>query len=93
MKLGYIPEPGAAVEEGGRRYTVLEMERNRIAKVKVEKSNRAAARTGTLILMLARGPGKKITIYLNEDTHGLHMPLYQAVLQFLAGKNVAGATR
>jgi PII-like signaling protein len=42
--------------------------------------------------MLARGPGKKITIYLNEDTHGPHMPLYQAVLQFLAGKNVAGAT-
>ncbi len=42
--------------------------------------------------MLARGPGKKITIYLNEDTHAPHMPLHQAILQFLAAKNVAGAT-
>ncbi len=39
MKLGYIPEPGAEVVEGGRKFTVLEMERNRIAKVKVEKVN------------------------------------------------------
>src|SRR5205085_4603656 len=37
MRLGYIPKPGESVEEGGRRYTVLEMDRNRIAKVKVEK--------------------------------------------------------
>jgi CBS domain containing-hemolysin-like protein len=37
MKLGYIPKPGEVVEEGGRRYTVLEMDRNRIAKVLVEK--------------------------------------------------------
>jgi putative hemolysin len=37
MKLGYIPKPGESVEEGGRRYTVLEMDRNRIAKVRVEK--------------------------------------------------------
>ena len=42
--------------------------------------------------MLERGPGKKITIYLNEDTHAPHGPLYQAILQFLAGKNIAGAT-
>ncbi|HTM52243.1 MAG TPA: hemolysin family protein [Bryobacteraceae bacterium] len=37
MKLGYIPKQGEVVEEGGRRYTVLEMDRNRIAKVLVEK--------------------------------------------------------
>lgn len=37
MRLGYIPKPGASVEADGRRYTVLEMDRNRIAKVKVEK--------------------------------------------------------
>ncbi len=37
MRLGYIPKPGESVEEGGRRYTVLEMDRNRIAKVRVEK--------------------------------------------------------
>ena len=37
MKLGYIPKAGESVEEGGRRFTVLEMDRNRIAKVLVEK--------------------------------------------------------
>lgn len=37
MRLGYIPKAGESVEEGGRRYTVIEMDRNRIAKVKVEK--------------------------------------------------------
>ncbi|MFN7995543.1 MAG: hemolysin family protein [Bryobacteraceae bacterium] len=36
-KLGYIPHSGEHVDYGGRRYTVLEMERNRIAKVRVEK--------------------------------------------------------
>ena len=36
-KLGDIPGPGEVVEYGGRRYTVLEMERNRIARVRVEK--------------------------------------------------------
>ncbi|HMD69893.1 MAG TPA: hemolysin family protein [Bryobacteraceae bacterium] len=35
--LGRIPRAGATVEFGGRRYTVLEMERNRIARVRVEK--------------------------------------------------------
>lgn len=38
MRLGYIPKAGESVEEGGRRYTVLEMDRNRIAKVRVEKA-------------------------------------------------------
>ena len=43
MRLGYIPKPGESVEEGGRRYTVLEMDRNRIAKVRVERIEEPAA--------------------------------------------------
>jgi CBS domain containing-hemolysin-like protein len=35
-RLGYIPHAGEHVEYDGRRYTVLEMERNRIARVRVE---------------------------------------------------------
>jgi CBS domain containing-hemolysin-like protein len=34
---GEIPKPGESVEYQGRRYTVLEMDRNRIARVRVEK--------------------------------------------------------
>ena len=37
-KLGNIPQAGEAVEYGGRRYTVLEMDRNRIARVRIEKT-------------------------------------------------------
>lgn len=37
FRLGRIPHAGEAVEFAGRRYTVLEMERNRIARVRVEK--------------------------------------------------------
>ena len=37
MRLGRIPQPGESVEEGGRKFTVLEMDRNRIARVLVEK--------------------------------------------------------
>jgi putative hemolysin len=37
MRLGYIPQPGESVAEGGRRFTVIEMDRNRIAKVRIEK--------------------------------------------------------
>jgi CBS domain containing-hemolysin-like protein len=37
MRLGYIPQPGESVEEGGRKFTVLEMDRNRIAKVRIER--------------------------------------------------------
>jgi len=36
-RLGYIPRAGELVDFGGRRYTVLEMERNRIARVRVER--------------------------------------------------------
>ena len=37
FKLGEIPHPGDSIEYDGRRYTVLEMERNRIARVRVER--------------------------------------------------------
>jgi putative hemolysin len=37
FQLGEIPHAGAAVVYEGRRYTVLEMERNRISRVRVEK--------------------------------------------------------
>ena len=37
FRLGEIPQPGAAVEYQGRRFTILEMERNRIARVRIEK--------------------------------------------------------
>jgi putative hemolysin len=36
-RLGEIPHAGQSVEYQGRRFTVLEMERNRIARVRVEK--------------------------------------------------------
>jgi putative hemolysin len=37
FRLGDIPQAGASVEYQGRRFTVVEMERNRIARVRVEK--------------------------------------------------------
>jgi CBS domain containing-hemolysin-like protein len=37
FKLGEIPATGDQVDHEGRRYTVLEMERNRIARVRIEK--------------------------------------------------------
>jgi putative hemolysin len=37
FRLGYIPAVGEAIEEGDRRYTVIEMERNRIGRVKIER--------------------------------------------------------
>lgn len=47
--------------------------------------------------MLTRGQAKKITIYVNEDTHHhdahhLGDSLWDAILRFLRQKNVAGAT-
>jgi putative hemolysin len=36
-QFGHIPQAGESVEHGGRRFTILEMDRNRIAKVQVEK--------------------------------------------------------
>ena len=41
---------------------------------------------------MTRGAAKKVTIYLNEDTHGPHGPLHQSVMEFLIHKPVAGAT-
>jgi CBS domain containing-hemolysin-like protein len=41
FRLGHIPEAGAVIEEDGRRYTVLEMDRNRISRVLVERLNQA----------------------------------------------------
>jgi putative hemolysin len=37
FRLGHIPQPGVNLEYEGRRYTVLEMDRNRIARVRIEK--------------------------------------------------------
>ncbi len=38
MRFGKIPTAGESMEYEGRRFTVLEMDRNRIAKVRVEKT-------------------------------------------------------
>ncbi|HEX8985107.1 MAG TPA: hemolysin family protein [Bryobacteraceae bacterium] len=37
FRLGYIPKPGETVEQDDRRFTILEMEDKRIARVRVEK--------------------------------------------------------
>lgn len=42
-QLGEIPQPGRTVEFDGRRYTVLSMERNRIARVRIQKIAPAGA--------------------------------------------------
>lgn len=44
-RLGHIPGAGETVIDGDRRYTVLEMERNRIAKVRVERVEERAPLT------------------------------------------------
>jgi len=43
FRLGEIPHVGQALDYNGRRYTVLEMERNRIARVRIEKAPGHAA--------------------------------------------------
>lgn len=42
--------------------------------------------------MLARGPAKKVTIFINADTRHHLSTLHDAVMNFLLHKNVAGAT-
>src|SRR5262245_21001031 len=42
--------------------------------------------------MLQRGPAKKVTIYVNEDSKYRLQPLYEAILDYLLHKGVAGAT-
>jgi CBS domain containing-hemolysin-like protein len=37
FRLGAIPKPGDHVQEGDRRFTVLAMDHNRIARVRIEK--------------------------------------------------------
>lgn len=43
FQLGHIPQEGTTVHHDDRRYTVLEMERNRIARVLIEKLEQPAA--------------------------------------------------
>ena len=40
---GYIPKAGMSMEHGGRRFTILEMDRNRIAKVRIRRLEPAPA--------------------------------------------------
>ncbi len=42
--------------------------------------------------MLAKGPAKKVTIFLNEDTQHHLTALHDAILTFLMHKGVSGAT-
>jgi PII-like signaling protein len=42
--------------------------------------------------MLTKGPAKKVTIYVNEDTMHHHVPLYESILNFLMHHGVSGAT-
>lgn len=37
QRLGYIPQGGESVDYEGRRYTIVEMDRRRIARVRIEK--------------------------------------------------------
>jgi CBS domain containing-hemolysin-like protein len=37
MQFGYIPQAGQSLEHAGRRFTITEMEKNRIAKVQIER--------------------------------------------------------
>jgi CBS domain containing-hemolysin-like protein len=37
FQLGYIPAQGESVEYGGRKFTITKMDRNRIARVRIEK--------------------------------------------------------
>jgi CBS domain containing-hemolysin-like protein len=46
FRLGVIPRAGDAIEFEGRRYTVLEMDRNRIARVRIAKLAAAASAEG-----------------------------------------------
>jgi CBS domain containing-hemolysin-like protein len=43
FQLGELPEKGTTVQYGARKFTVLEMDRNRIAKVRIDKEDPAPA--------------------------------------------------
>ena len=38
FQLGYIPKPGEVLEYGGRKFTITEMDHNRIARVRIERA-------------------------------------------------------
>lgn len=42
--------------------------------------------------MLPRGPARKVTIYVNQDTHAHAEPLWSTILTFLRSKHCSGAT-
>ena len=42
--------------------------------------------------MLAEGPAKKVTVFVNEDTQYHLRPLYEAILAVLLERGVSGAT-
>ena len=42
--------------------------------------------------MLSKGPAKKVSIYVNEDSHHHLGPLHESILTFLMHRGVAGAT-
>lgn len=42
--------------------------------------------------MLSKGPAKKVTIFVNEDTQHHLTPLHDAIMMFLMHKGVTGAT-
>jgi PII-like signaling protein len=42
--------------------------------------------------MLAQGPAKKVTIYINEDARHHHTALHDAIMTFLLHRGVSGAT-
>lgn len=42
--------------------------------------------------MLSKGPAKKVTIFVNEDARHHHLPLHDAILEFLLHRGVSGAT-
>jgi CBS domain containing-hemolysin-like protein len=46
FQLGYIPKPGESVEHGGRRFTIVEMDHNRIARVRIERLQAAPEPSG-----------------------------------------------
>ena len=46
LQRGEIPKPGESVAYQGRRYTVLDMDRNRIARVRIEKIPAAGKASG-----------------------------------------------
>jgi CBS domain containing-hemolysin-like protein len=37
FQLGYIPKPGATLDYGGRKFRILQMDHNRIARVGIER--------------------------------------------------------